>query len=54
MLMVRRTYAKGRLKEYGKTTGSRRAVPLRAKVVAVLELLEHRHGILFPAPEAVA
>jgi integrase len=51
MLMVRRAFAKGRLKEYGKTTGSRRAVPLRAKVVAALEQLEHRRGILFPAPE---
>jgi integrase len=51
MLMVRRAFAKGRLKEYGKTTGSRRAVPLRAKVVAALEQLEPRRGIVFPAPE---
>jgi hypothetical protein len=28
--MVRRAFAKGRLKEYGKTAGSRRAVPLAA------------------------
>jgi integrase len=51
MLMVRRAFARGRLKEYGKTTGSRRAVPLRAKVVAALEQLEHRRGILFRAPK---
>jgi integrase len=50
MLMVRRAFAKGRLKQYGKTTGSRRAVPLRARVVASLELLENRRGIVFPAP----
>jgi integrase len=50
MLMVRRAYAKGRLKEYGKTTGSRRAVPLRARVIAALEELPHRRGIVFPAP----
>jgi integrase len=51
MLMVRRAFAKGRLKQYGKTTGSRRAVPLRARVVAALELLTNRRGIVFPAPE---
>ena len=34
--MVRRAFAKGRLKDYGKTNGSRRAVPLRARVVAAL------------------
>ena len=51
MLMVRRAFAKGRLKEYGKTAGSRRAVPLRARVVAALETLPHRRGIVFPAPE---
>ena len=50
MFMVRRAFAKGRLKEYGKTTGSRRAVPLRARVVASLELLQNRRGIVFPAP----
>jgi integrase len=51
MLMVRRAFAKGRLKEYGKTAGSRRAVPLRARVVTALETLPHRRGIVFPAPE---
>jgi integrase len=50
MLMVRRGFAKGRLKEYGKTAGSRRAVPLRARVVAALETLPHRRGIVFSAP----
>ena len=50
MLMVRRAFAKGRLKEYGKTAGSRRAVPLRARVVTALEALPHRRGIVFPAP----
>jgi integrase len=51
MLMVQRAFAKGRLKEYGKTAGSRRAVPLRARVVRALNQLPHRRGILFPAPE---
>jgi integrase len=51
VLMVRRGYAKGRLKEYGKTAGSRRSVPLRTRVIHALERLPHRHGILFPAPE---
>jgi integrase len=50
MFMVRRAFAKRRLKQYGKTTGSRRAVPLRARVVDALEGLEHRRGLLFPAP----
>ena len=49
--MVRRAYAKRRLKEYGKTAGSSRAVPLRAKVIEALEQLPHRRGIVFPAPE---
>jgi integrase len=47
---VRRAFAKRRLKEYGKTTGSRRAVPLRARVVEALETLDRRRGLLFPAP----
>jgi hypothetical protein len=51
MLMVRRGFAKGRLKEYGKTAGSRRAVPLRARVVTALERLEQGRGIVFSAPE---
>jgi integrase len=51
VFMVRRGFAKGRLKDYGKTTGSRRAVPLRARVVVALERLPHRRGILFPASE---
>jgi len=51
VLTVRRAFAKGRLKEYGKTEGSRRAVPLRDRVIAALDALEHRRGILFCAPE---
>jgi integrase len=51
MLMVRRAFAKGRLKEYGKTTGSRRAVPLRSRVVDALERLPRRRGVVFPAAE---
>lgn len=51
VFMVRRGFAKGRLKDYGKTMGSRRAVPLRARVVTALERLPHRRGILFPSPE---
>ena len=46
---IRRAFAKGRLKTYAKTARSRRRVPLRAKVVAALETLPHRHGILLPA-----
>ena len=52
MFTVRRAYAKGRLKDFAKTAGSRRAVPLRARVVEALEQLPgKRRGILFPAPE---
>jgi integrase len=45
---VRRAFAKGRLKTYTKTERSRRRVPLRAKVVAALEDLPRRQGVLFP------
>jgi hypothetical protein len=48
---VRRAFAKGRLKPYPKTVRSRRRVPLRARVVAALEEVPRRHGILFPASE---
>ncbi len=51
VFLVRRAFAKGRLKDFTKTAGSRRAVPLRARVVAALERLPHRRGILFPAPQ---
>jgi integrase len=49
VFMVRRAFAKGRMKDYTKTTGSRRAVPLRARVVAALEGLDARRAILFPS-----
>jgi integrase len=52
MLMIRRAFAKGRLKEYNKTAGSRRAVPLRSRVVEALERLPHRRGICSPRPRA--
>jgi integrase len=48
VLTVRRAYAKGRLKQYPKTVRSRRRVPLRARVVAALDSLPKRRGILFP------
>jgi len=46
---IRRAYAKGTLKTYAKTARSRRRVPIRRKVIASLETLPHREGILFPA-----
>ncbi len=46
---IRRAYAKGKLKTYVKTVRSRRRVPIRAKVIASLETLSTREGILFPA-----
>ena len=48
-LAVRRAFAKHRLKEYTKTVGSRRSIPLRGRVVEALDALPHRRGILFPA-----
>jgi integrase len=48
ILRVRRAFAKGRLKTYTKTERSRRRVPLRWKVVAALEELPRRRGVLFP------
>jgi integrase len=44
VFMVRRAFAKGRKKDYTRTTGSRRAVPLRARVIAALELSAHGAG----------
>jgi integrase len=44
---VHKAYAKGRLKTYAKTERSRRRVPLRAKVVAALDVLPDREGIVF-------
>jgi integrase len=49
LFTVRRAFAKGRLKPYPKTTGSRRRVPLRARVLDALAELAHRDGVLFPA-----
>jgi hypothetical protein len=46
---IHRAFAKGRLKPYPKTARSRRRVPLRAVVVAALELLPAREDVLFPA-----
>jgi len=46
---VHKAFAKGRLKRYTKTERSRRRIPLRAKVVAALQTLPHREGILFPS-----
>lgn len=48
---VRRSFAKGRLKNYAKTARSRRRIPLRAKVLDALHELPRREGILFPASE---
>ena len=48
---VRRSFAKGRLKNYAKTERSRRRIPLRAKVIDALSELPRREGILFPASE---
>jgi integrase len=48
---VRRSFAKGRLKNYAKTERSRRRIPLRAKVIDALNELPRREGILFPASE---
>jgi integrase len=45
---VRRAYAKGRLKEYPKTVRSQRRVPMRSRVVAALDGLPKRRGIVFP------
>jgi integrase len=51
MISVRRAFANGRLKGYGTTSGSRRSVPLRSKVVDALAAMPHRRGIVFPARE---
>ncbi len=50
VLRIRRAFADGRLVELPEAALARRVIPLRARVVAALERLPHRRGILFPAP----
>lgn len=55
VLVVRRTYSKGYLREYGKTAKSRRRIPLRTKVIDALRETGRigpgldPEGLLFPA-----
>ena len=51
-LTVRRAFAKGRLKDYTKTQGSTRRIPLRRRVVDALEAASRRHPLVFQAPES--
>ncbi len=44
VLRVMRAFAKGRMKDYPKTSGSRRQVPLRSRVVDALERLDAADG----------
>jgi integrase len=49
VVTVRRAFSKGRLTEWGKTDGSRRRVPLRARVVDALTEFGPSRGIVFAA-----
>ena len=50
-LTVRRAFAKGRLKDYTKTQGSTRRIPLRRRVVDALEAVSRPHRLVFQSPE---
>jgi integrase len=49
VVTVRRAFAKGRLKDYTKTTRSRRRVPLRSVVLEALSRMTAGRGVLFPS-----
>jgi integrase len=52
VVLVERTFAAGRLRDYGKTAGSRRRVPLSSRARAAVDALPARVDtrLLFPAP----
>ena len=51
MFTVRRSFAKGRLKNYAKTARSRRRIPLRAKVIDALNGLPGARASCSPRRE---